>query len=110
MRLHARRQCAEIVQHPLAEPIRVAQAVLCQYDSLGDGFVSEISSVGVFEARACHLECGVHDTLSLGIEFEIVQIYGDGHNALSAITGGSARISQPPTPDEIPSRWTGRGR
>ena len=29
-----RRQLAYIVQHPLAEPIRVAQAILCQFDDL----------------------------------------------------------------------------
>ena len=41
------------------------------------------------EGRACYLECDTHDSPSLGIKFEVVQEFGDGHGTLS-LAGGSA--------------------
>jgi hypothetical protein len=48
-----------------------------------------VRSLSISEGRACYLECDTHDSPSLGIKFEVVQEFGDGHGTLS-LAGGSA--------------------
>src|ERR1700719_1210646 len=92
------RQLAYSVHHPLAEPVRVAHAVLCQFDdSLGDRFVGDIRPLTISERRTCHLECDTPGSPSLEIKFEAVQEFGDEHDTLP-LTGGSAMVSQPSAP------------
>jgi hypothetical protein len=82
-----------VVQRLLAESIWIDQAVLCErYDSLGNCFVSDVSSVFKFKGCTRHFVCDAHDAPGLRIESVTVEEFGDRHNALLAVQAG-AQIS-----------------
>src|SRR5262249_5468598 len=67
-------------------------------DSLGDDFVGEIAAVRKPKGYASHFEREAQDALGLGVEFGVVQEWGDRHGRPLVVQAGARPVSQPPAP------------
>src|SRR5262249_27184202 len=73
-------------------------------DSLGDDFVGEIAAVRKPKGYASHFEREAQDALGLGVEFGVVQEWGDRHGRPLVVQAGARLISQPPAPVRAATR------
>src|SRR5262245_55918223 len=83
--LRLRPPLAKFLQDAFTQQIGIALAGFGQFDdSLGDDFIGEIAAVRKPKGYASHFERDAQDALGLGVEFGVVQEWGDPHGRPSS--------------------------
>src|SRR5215831_2798120 len=83
--LRLRPPLANFLQDAFTQQIGIALAGFGEFDdSLGDDFIGEIAAVRKPKGYASHFERDAQDALGLGVEFGVVQEWGDRHGCPSS--------------------------